>query len=455
MRRPLLFHIGLPKTGTTSIQLFLAENREALQALGIYYPHTPGRVSHGLLAASVVTDVRRLWGPGHRVWQGLAPDLRLNLFRAEWAKEMDALPDWVTRCVMSSEVTSVMLRRREDVLRFAGVLRQHFDPVHIIVYLRRQDMQSASAYSQWLRNGQLLPAALPAEGQEDQWNFDYAALLDMYAAAFGEAAIVPRIFEPESLKNGDAVADFLHAADIKLDIPEATARRRNPSLAMAGQALLLRAGTRIAQSCPDASWRTGATWMRLSESISAALPGAGWKPSRDEARAFVARYAASNEAVRARFLPQRAALFSDDFTMFPEADSQAKPAQVADAAVRALLHLLEEGRERETRGVMNEFRLARTLGRRQTMRRLLQRLLELSPENPVINAWAAERALDDGEYERAAIYAAAALRADPESRHALLLQSAVHRRLKSPPLHRRKRAFGRARLKAEAQAPAT
>ncbi|ECK1948373.1 hypothetical protein FQV93_06695, partial [Campylobacter lari] len=33
-------HIGTPKTGTTSIQKFLNDNREALKQIGYYYPVT-------------------------------------------------------------------------------------------------------------------------------------------------------------------------------------------------------------------------------------------------------------------------------------------------------------------------------------------------------------------------------------------------------------------------------
>ena len=53
MRKDLIFHIGLPKTGSTAIQAFLARNIEILDEHGISYPFiteetaSAGRVSEG------------------------------------------------------------------------------------------------------------------------------------------------------------------------------------------------------------------------------------------------------------------------------------------------------------------------------------------------------------------------------------------------------------------------
>ena len=50
-------HIGVEKTGTTSIQSFLAANRTALRAEGRLYPIVPGAVGHlGLVAFALDDD---------------------------------------------------------------------------------------------------------------------------------------------------------------------------------------------------------------------------------------------------------------------------------------------------------------------------------------------------------------------------------------------------------------
>src|SRR5438309_11963248 len=44
-------HIGTEKTGTTSIQNFLAQNRDHLREKGILYPRAAGNQNHTALAA--------------------------------------------------------------------------------------------------------------------------------------------------------------------------------------------------------------------------------------------------------------------------------------------------------------------------------------------------------------------------------------------------------------------
>src|SRR5437016_5255870 len=44
-------HIGTEKTGTTTIQSFLAQNRDRLREQGVMYPSAPGNHNHIALAA--------------------------------------------------------------------------------------------------------------------------------------------------------------------------------------------------------------------------------------------------------------------------------------------------------------------------------------------------------------------------------------------------------------------
>ena len=54
-----ILHIGLPKTGTTSLQAALSENRESLLRHGVVYPETGlnGNGKHKGLLNAVLTDV--------------------------------------------------------------------------------------------------------------------------------------------------------------------------------------------------------------------------------------------------------------------------------------------------------------------------------------------------------------------------------------------------------------
>jgi hypothetical protein len=76
---------------------------------------------------------------------------------------------------------------------------------------------------------------------------------------------------------------------------------------------------------------------RLAALLQASAAGRGELPSRAEAIAYVGNYTASNEAVRARWFPAQASLFSDDFSPYPEAPPPpTDAARTLDLALRLL-----------------------------------------------------------------------------------------------------------------------
>ncbi|MEJ0048783.1 MAG: hypothetical protein WDN04_23780 [Rhodospirillales bacterium] len=278
MQRDLILHIGLSKTGSSSIQRVLASQRDALRAQGMYMPQSPGWANHALLPAAFVNDPRILWGFHPGTW-GLAPATRLERFRKEWAAELNALPDWASRCVITAEQIGGLLRADDEVQRLADNLQPYFANIQVVAYLRRQDQHAASAYSQWLRGGVLTDPALPDGGPELQPEYDLGPLLDRFARAFGDAAMRPRIFDRASLAGGDVVEDFLQLTGIDLPIaPETPNRKSNLGITLVGQNLLLAAGRRLAATAPDDLWRDTPQWRRLAEAVSEAMPGSGWRP---------------------------------------------------------------------------------------------------------------------------------------------------------------------------------
>ncbi len=425
MTRHLILHIGLSKTGSSSIQRVLASQREALQQLGVYMPHSPGWANHALLPASLVNDRRALWGFHPATWDGLTPAGRLARFEAEWRAEMAALPDWATRFIITAEQVGGLLRQNDEVARLGEVLGRHFGTVQVVVYLRRQDSHTASAYNQWLRGGVLRDPGLPEGGPETQPELDYGKLLDRFAAVFGQANICPRIFDRAELMGGDVVEDFLHVAGMTLPIPpEAPSKQSNLSITLGGQSLLLAAGRRMAAAGGEA-WRDTPQWRRLAESVSERLAGRGWRPTQREARAFMARYAETNERARARFFPERPSLFSTDFSDLPEQPVLAGPNAVAEAAMDVLIYEMGVGAAREGRAAMAQYTLLKRLGDRPMMRTVLIRAVKFAPDLLQARLRLTELLLDDGDLLQAREHAAAAQRIAPDDPRVLRLAKRV------------------------------
>jgi hypothetical protein len=420
MKRPLLLHIGLSKTGSSSIQRVLADQRPAMRAQGVYLPTSPGWANHALLPAAAVNDLRILWGYHPGTWEGLTPANRIARFVDEFAAEMASLPDDVQRVIITAEQIGGVLRQANEVERLAELLAPWFDPVRVVVYLRRQDRHAVSAYSEWLRGGVMREPGLPPGGIEKHPEYDYGALLDRWAGVFGDAAMVPRIFARDSLRGGDVITDFLALADMKLPVEaEDPHRQSNPSLSLEGQSLLLAAGRRMeermkARGATDVVWRDTPAWRRLAVALTEAMPGQGWRPSRAEAMEFMRRFAATNERARRRFFPSQPSLFSDDYEDLPERPLLPDRDAITRAALDALLHEVETSAQREAAAALAQYRLNRRLQDRPAMRACLVRAVKFAPDMLHARLRMAEFFREEGDHRQAREHAEAAARIAPD-----------------------------------------
>lgn len=423
MTRELILHIGLPKTGSSSIQRVLAGHREALAAQGVYYPRSPGWENHQLLPASMVADPNALWDVHPGVWEGLKPEARLAMFREQFKEEMSALPGSAKRCIISSEQCASLLMVPADVARLAELLRQWFDPIRVVAYLRRQDKHAASAYTQNLRTGNLAAPALPGGGPAELPQYDYGGLLDRWAGAFGANAILGRIFERDAMIGGDAVEDFLALIGLKLPALEDNPDKlSNPSINLAGQELLRRAG-RIYEAQGDARpWRDSPAWRRLTASITEVMAGRGWRPTRGEATEFMERFRDTNERARVKYFPDCPTLFPENFDDLPDGPEYLTHEEVATAALAALMHEAAVNAQRQAEAAMAQFRLNRRLGERAPMRNCLIRAVRFDPDLLEARFCLAEFFLEDGDQRQAREHAEAAMRIAPEHPKAIRLE---------------------------------
>lgn len=424
MKRELVLHIGLPKTGTTSIQFALGAHRAALLEHGVHYPTSPGKNSQELLAASLLGADTHSKHFFPAIWEGMAPEARIARFRREFHEELSNLPLSVRTVLISSEHCSMFLDTPALIEKLARVLDPYFDRFQIIAYLRRQDLFEASIYNERLKVGSLGPPVLFGGGPKQHPQYDYETVLNRWATVFGEAAITVRIFERSSLLEGDVINDFLATCGIDLKIPMDHPRRsRNISMRSEGQALLNAVGKRMLETQGPCAFEHP-NWRQASHTISMALPGTGWLPTRSQAADFMSRFAASNEAVRRRFLPDRATLFAEGFENLPESPSTIDSETLLNAAIDAFLQEIESAALAEAALSVQLARLNRQLGNEAAYR---SRLVHAIWRNPKLVAPRLELAaafLKDGDLRGAREHVAAAEKLDPASPH---VQTMLHR----------------------------
>jgi|KBSMisStandDraft_5_1062788.scaffolds.fasta_scaffold102019_3 hypothetical protein len=204
----LFLHIGTEKTGTTSIQHFMAHNRSLLQEQGVLYPRSPGKLNHiGITALAQECDHGELWAKlGIGTLEGR--DQYASELEGSLEAELAAYP--FTKVVLSNEHCSSRLMSDAEVDTLRKFLERFFSCIRVIIYLRRQDDFVVSTYSTGIKSGRTDPFELPKKRRSIR-RYDYWELLSRWSRAFGKENILCRKFERTSFASGDLIADFLTA----------------------------------------------------------------------------------------------------------------------------------------------------------------------------------------------------------------------------------------------------
>ncbi|MEQ1718011.1 MAG: hypothetical protein ABL907_18890 [Hyphomicrobium sp.] len=324
-KRSVIVHIGTEKTGTTSIQEFLSENRAGLDKFGIRYPSALGPLNHFGLCALAQDEqpkydtVRLLVGAGGRQWTTVAAVLERSFI-----KEMEELPDNIDKVLFSNEHLHSNLIERSEIVRLKAFLGRFFSSIKIVVYLRRQDEVAHSLLSTRVKGGETLdqPVFPPVTGGLPYY-FDYDAITQNYETVFGLENVIVRLFETSHLLKGDLIEDFFGTCDLPNPSTMRQVQRRNESLSRTALMLLSELNVYIP------AYRHG-QWNpirnNLVETLENHCSGAAALCTRSEAKAFYEHCKATNERLQQRRFPAlRGGLFSTVFDRYPETLEQSSP----------------------------------------------------------------------------------------------------------------------------------
>jgi hypothetical protein len=206
-------HIGTEKTGTTTIQNFLAKNRDALLSQGIIYPSAPGEQNHMALAAFCLEDSKI---DDVRIVCGIRRPQALPRFRKKLLDDLDTeLGAADASCIVfSNEHLSSRLKTAAEIQRVREMCDRYAGRTKVIVYLRNQVDFLISSYGTTIMSGGTREFPFPL-GEGQLRLLDYSQMLEPWCEIFGRENIIVRRFELEDFPKGDLLLDF--AAQILLD----------------------------------------------------------------------------------------------------------------------------------------------------------------------------------------------------------------------------------------------
>ena len=307
-----IVHIGTEKTGTSSIQKFLYQNRRKLRSHGFHFLQSAGKLNNQALPAFCIRDEKM---DDFFLNQGIETleqrDEARREFTAEFEAELNGLPASIHTVLISSEHFHSRIRTEEEMDNVHAFLSPYFDDIKIICYLREQGVTCASYYSTSLKTGQ--PTSFEdfmLRCEPRNYYFNYLDMLANWERCFGLDALDVSLFSKEHFERGDLLEDFAKKLSPDLvGVLNTSIQVENESLSPAGQALL----RAVNMVFPGRTSRAEVRPIRekCRQLIYNSLRGAGQRPPLNSHLQIFDSFRESNEALREKFFP-------DVDVVFPE-----------------------------------------------------------------------------------------------------------------------------------------
>ena len=211
----LYVHVGMPKTGTTAVQYFMAKNRDVLKQHGAAYPDFG-------LHYEWVNATRN----GH--WLAKAH------YSEETAKAcfemVNKLADTYPKIILSDEG---LWNSRGSHPSFWKMLRENLRDdmeIKMIACIRRQDLYTYSYWAEQVKAQQKIDFKTYTfreyldTGKYEMNFLDYRKYFERVLPVLGKENILIRVFERDKFIGGSVYADFMNAVGLTFDesymIPE-------------------------------------------------------------------------------------------------------------------------------------------------------------------------------------------------------------------------------------------
>jgi hypothetical protein len=223
-RKSALVHIGIAKTGTTSIHAALHALARAGRLPAIALPR-PGRLDQSFLVAAY-KPAEKLPRSMRHAFRGPPDEVRRAL-RAAWIDALRAGTSIVVLCEFLMFLSDDEVRAFRRDLADAG-----YDDVRCLAYVRDPAAFYLSAMQQYLK-------ASAAILQPAGFRPGYRQLVGRWRSLFDERMVV-RLFKPDRLRDGDVVADFMAVLSklAGVELPRVPHRRENRTMSVEGMILM-------------------------------------------------------------------------------------------------------------------------------------------------------------------------------------------------------------------------
>ncbi len=234
MQNRIIVHIGMPKTGTSSIQNFLFDNAEKLRQYGYCYPDflkEMNEAGYVMAARPVERSKNGLAAIILREWE-VQTDCK-NKFAEAWNSLETKIVSYLKRYHVIISCEEIWIRK--NCFELLSWLKHITPNICVVVYLRRQDLAMEAMWNQDIKRYRYLGKTLAQclEGPEKEWMEErvlgYLEKLTKVQDIVSMDNMIVRIYESQQMyqMSGDVIDDFLYTLGIPISDGEWI--KRNPS----------------------------------------------------------------------------------------------------------------------------------------------------------------------------------------------------------------------------------
>ncbi len=207
-QKTLVLHIGMPKTGTTSIQETFGRHRKVLLKAGVNYPRKKP-YNHANTFAPIFLEKRlnTIYFKQNRINTDDKAKKKVAELKRYWRQEFRK--NTQESFVISAE--SLYRLTPQEILSTKEFVTPFFDRFKVVVYVRRPELALKSLW------GQHVKTLSSTQNQQELFDsvidsFNYTFVQD-WAKAFGRENIIVRPFDKAAFVNGRLLDDFLDSID--------------------------------------------------------------------------------------------------------------------------------------------------------------------------------------------------------------------------------------------------
>jgi hypothetical protein len=269
-----ILHIGTTKTGTTALQNFFYTNQSQLSEQRVFLSDMLDKPNNKLFTEYFIKNQRfknNRWAVANNISNPEEKHAFFKNFEERLSHEINQAAIKHDIFIVTSEGLSLRITRSDEIVEIKNFLTQRFGQVTIVGYFREQSDRAISRYLQKMKGRHLqmpLDKFLDKKAVPEDYTYNYKAIADDWAEAFGKENCKFRIYDREYFPKKDIRLDFLNILGIPIDRSKLdfSITKKNQRLSRLQTAAFIKVNTLVPYS-HDLKSKTGLLNKKLKDAV--------------------------------------------------------------------------------------------------------------------------------------------------------------------------------------------